>query len=189
MENTARKQDVETVNGINVTALQETVGAIKAKPALAAFAFKAENQWKGGSLNRTTFGDFYGALTTQKRPKPFVTDNDEPEVLLGADSSPNPVEWLLHALAGCLTSSMAYHAAARGIEIKGIQSTYDGKIDLHGFLGLDPKVRKGYQAIEVAFKVKTDASPDEIRACALQSPVFEMVSASVPVNLKIETAN
>lgn len=187
MQTTQVKKEETFVNGVNVTALFETIEAVKENPKIAAFEFAAANRWQGGALNRTTIGDYYGALETQKRNEPHVFDNDEPPVLLGEDRAPNPVEWVLHALAGCLTTSIIYHAAARNIGIEAIDSEFRGKLDLNGFLGLNPEVRKGYQQIDVKFRVKTDASPETIKQLAKFSPVFEMVSASVPVNLVIET--
>lgn len=187
MQNANLKTEAREVNGVNVTALFETIEAVKANPQIAAFEFAAANRWQGGALNRTTIGDYYGALETHKRTHPFVFDNDEAPVLLGEDRAPNPVEWVLHALAGCLTTSITYHAAARNIAIEGIESEFKGKLDLNGFLGLDPEVRKGYRQIDVKFRVKTDARPETIRQLAKFSPVYEMISASVPVNLEIET--
>ena len=103
------------VNGVNVDNLQATIAAIKATPVMAKFKFRIRNQWAGASRNRSTVDSFHGALQDHSRPRPFVLEADEPPVLLGTDLAANPVEHLLHALASCLTTSMAYHAAARGI--------------------------------------------------------------------------
>ena len=119
--------------------------------------------------------------------KSFVFDNGEAEVLLGEDKAPNPVEWLLHALIGCMTTTTAYHAAARNIAVEAIDSSLDGDIDLRGFLGLSEEVRKGYSAIRVRMRVKTKASPATIKALTAMSPVFDTVSRSVPVSVEIET--
>jgi uncharacterized OsmC-like protein len=175
-------------NGVNVSALFETINAVKANPAIAKFVFRATNAWQGGDRNRTTIKGFTGALTEQRQNGPvFEVENGEPDVLLGEDKAPNPVEWLLHALIGCLTTTLAYHAASRGIEIEDIRSSLEGDLDLQGFLGLSDKVRKGYSNIRVRMDVKTKASPTELKALAQMSPVFEMVSRSVPVDLTIAT--
>ncbi|HTS07832.1 MAG TPA: OsmC family protein, partial [Candidatus Eisenbacteria bacterium] len=115
---------------------------------------------------------------------------DEPAVLLGEDSAANPVEYLLHALAACLTTSMVYHAAARGIQIQAVESSFAGDIDLHGFLDLDPNVRNGYQGIQVTFKIKADV-PDEklqeiVELGTGHSPVFDSLTKGVPVSVKAE---
>jgi hypothetical protein len=132
------------VNGVTVDDLFMTIDAIKATPAIAKFKFRIRNQWLDGSQNKSTVNTFYGADQNLSRSKPFVLEADEPPVLLGKDTAANPVEHLLHALASCLTTSMVYHAAARGIPIEEVESSLEGDIDLHGFLGLDRNVRKGY---------------------------------------------
>lgn len=175
-------------NGVNVTALMETIAAVKATPAIARFNFRATNTWMGGEKNRTTMKDFTGALQEHRTSaEPFVFDNGEPEILLGADMAPNPVEWLLHALIGCMTTTTAYHAAARGIEIRSIASAIEGDLDLRGFLGLSDKVRKGYSEIRVRMRVGTSVDVETVRALTTMSPVFDVVSKSVPVRVEIET--
>jgi uncharacterized OsmC-like protein len=173
------------VNGVAVDSLSQTVGAIKATPALAKFNFRIRNQWVDGGRNISTAGNFYGAGQEQTRSKAFVLEADEPPVLLGNDLAANPVEHLLHALAGCLTSSMVYHAAARGIHIDEVESSLEGDIDLHGFLELDKNVRNGYQGIRVNFKIKADVPDEQLQdLCKLgsaHSPVFDSLTNGVPV--------
>jgi uncharacterized OsmC-like protein len=176
------------VNGVNVTALGETVGAINGEPTIAKFQFRAANRWLDGGHNRSTIKGFYGAgQEDTSRTEAFVFDADEPPVLLGEDSGANPVEYLLHALAGCVTTTMVYHAASRGIEIRALSSELEGDIDIRGFMGLSEEVPKGYQAIRVRFRVETDAAPETLKELAQMSPVFNSVNGSVPVTIEIET--
>jgi len=179
----------QQVNGVNVEQLFQTIDAIKGTPTIAKFKFSAKNKWMGGGHNRTTINEFEGACQSHKRQQPFVMDNDEPPVLLGKDIGANPVEYVLHALAGCLTTSLVYHAAARGIRIDEVESTFEGDLDLHGFLGMDPKVRNGYQQIRVTFKVKGDASEEKLQELVeisqQRSPVFDIVSHGVPVKVTL----
>jgi hypothetical protein len=51
---------------------------------------------------------------------------------------------------------MIAHAAAKGIEIRGVKSLYEGDIDLRGFLGISEEVPVGYQDIRVYFKIDAD---------------------------------
>lgn len=178
------------INGVNVDQLFSTISAIKENPGLAKFKFRANNQWINGGHNRTNIKDFYGAGqedTTRRRT--FVFDNDEPAVLLGEDNGANPVEFVLHALAGCLTTSLVYHAAAQGIKIDSVESSFEGDLDLHGFLGLDEKVRNGYENIRVTFKIKADAPEEKLKElCELaqkRSPVFDIVTNRTPVTVQL----
>jgi len=180
-----------SINGVDVDQLFSTIKAIKESPGLAKFEFRASNQWINGGHNRTSIKDFYGAGqedTTRKRT--FVFDNDEPVTLLGEDNGANPVEFVLHALAGCLTTSLVYHAAAQGIRIDAVESKFEGDLDLRGFLGMNEDVRNGYENIRVTFKIKADAPEEKLKElCELaqkRSPVFDIVTNRVPVNVQLE---
>jgi uncharacterized OsmC-like protein len=183
---TATAQLLENkVNGVSVDALSNTVEAIKASPAIAKFKFRIRNQWVGGGRNTSTADSFFGAGQEQSRPKAFVLEADEPPVLLGKDIAANPVEHLLHALASCLTTSMVYHAAARGIQIEEVESSLEGDLDLRGFLKLDKNVRNGYEGIRVNFKIKADVNDAKFQELSqlgpAHSPVFESLSNGVPI--------
>ena len=178
------------INGVALEDLSNTINAIKATPSIAKFKFRIDNQWTDGGKNNSTVDTFDGAGQQLSRTQPFVLPADEPPVLLGKDTAANPVEYLLHALAACLTTSMVYHAAARGIEIEEVESSLEGDIDLQGFLELDKSVRNGYQGIRVNFKIKADV-PDEqlqeiVRLGPGHSPVFDSLTNGVPVSVTAE---
>lgn len=175
-------------NGVDVTALFETLDAIRNDAGLAEFRFRADNKWIDGGHNRSEIQGFFGChAEDETRAKPFVMDADEPPVLLGRDAGANPVEYLLHSLASCMTTSMVYHAASRGIEIEMLESKLEGDIDLRGFLGLSNEVRKGYRAIRVSFRVKSKAAVSTLKELAKFSPVYDVVSNSLPVEVRVET--
>jgi hypothetical protein len=101
-----KTQDTKIVNGLNTTQMSETIDAIKGQPSLARFQFRASNEWINGGENRSTIKGFYGVgHEDDSRSEPFVFTNGEPPVLLGDNEGANPVEFLLHALAGCVTTS------------------------------------------------------------------------------------
>jgi len=185
---TATLTKSKIVNGVDVTALGETIDAINGNAEIAKFNFRATNKWMGGDKNRSTIKEFTGALAEHRDGvQAFIVDNGEHPVLLGHDEAPNPVEWLLHALIGCMTTTTAYHSAARGIVVDAIDSQIEGDIDLRGFLGLNDKVRKGYGSIRVRMRVKTKADAPTIKTLTAMSPVFDVVSRSVPVTVDVET--
>jgi uncharacterized OsmC-like protein len=177
------------INGVNVDRMGATVQAVQATPSLATFQFRAANRWLSGGHNRSTIKSFSGAgQEDATRTTPFVLDADEPPVLLGEDRAANPAEFVLHALAACLTTSLVYHAAARGIRIDSVESRLEGDLDLRGFLGLSDQVRPGYQGIRAHFTVKSDASAEQLRALTRFSPVYDTISKPVPVSVSVETA-
>ena len=180
------------INGVDVDQLFSTIDAIKETPGLAKFEFRANNRWINGGHNRTSVKDFYGAgREDASRKQTFVFDNDEPVVLLGEDNGANPVEFVLHALAGCLTTSLVFHAAAQGLKTDAVESTFEGDLDLRGFLGMNEDVRNGYEDIRVTFKIKADAPEEKLKElCELaqkRSPVFDIVTNRVPVKVQLKT--
>ena len=183
-------QQAETnkiVNGVDVSALEETIEAIQNQPELAEFKFRANNEWKGGSQNRTAIKGFYGTCQEIDHEHPFELNADEPPVLLGKGEAANPVEYLLTALSSCMTTSLAYHAAANGIEVEAIESSYEGDIDAKGFLDLDPEARNGFKEIRAQFKVKSEADKEKLTELILKSPVFDIVTNPTPVKLSVVT--
>jgi uncharacterized OsmC-like protein len=183
----------ETIrNGIDTQQLYGTLDAIKADPSIARFQFRARNRWIAGAHNRSTIRDFYAANQEDtSRAKEFVVDAGEPAILLGTDTGPNPAEYLLHALAACLTTSLVYVAAARGVHLTKVESTLEGDMDVRGCLGLDDDYRNGFERIRVSFHVEGDAPAEKLREVVeraqKRSAVFDMVTNGVPVTVDVET--
>lgn len=174
------------LNGVNVTKLGQTIEAIQQQPELAEFKFRAKNQWLTGGHNQARIDGFYGTCQEIEREKGFVFDADEPPVLLGEDQGANPVEFVLAGLSGCMTTTLAYHAAGRGHKIDAIQSEFEGDLDLQGLLDINPSVRSGYREIRVKFKVKGDIDEATIHELVRKSPVFDIVSNPVPIKVIVE---
>jgi uncharacterized OsmC-like protein len=181
-----------TLNGVDVTALGEACKAIDENPALATFVFKSKNQWLDGGHNRSTIEGYYGVGSEQPRKTTFVMDADEPEVLLGLDRGANPVEYVLHALAACVTTTMVYHAAARGMRVDRVESRLEGNLDLRGLLAMPGAKRNGYEKIVMKMKVEGDATPEQwaemIRFGQAHSPVFDIVSNGTQIDVQFERA-
>lgn len=177
-------------NGVNIDDLSKTIEAVKEQPEIAKFKFNVSNCWIGGGHNRSTVHGFRGAMQDMEHSSKFVMDAGEPPVLLGADEGANPVEYLLHALAACITTSMVYHAAGQGIEIEAVESKIEGDLDLRGFLGIDPTVRNGYERIRMTMKIKTNADERQwnklVKLGPGFSPVFDSVTKGVPVEVCAE---
>lgn len=173
-------------NGVNVDQLVDTIGAVQTNPELAKFQFRSKNDWITGGHCVTSIKGFYGVgAEDESRQETFTMECDHPNVLLGQDKAATPPEVVLHALGSCLTAAMTYHAAANGIDIESATSTLEGGVDLHGFLGLDPEVRKGFDGIKMVLKVKSDATAEQLENFAKFSPVFDMLTNPTPVSIEI----
>ncbi len=177
----------QAVNGIDLSVLKRTVGAIRQDPELGRCHFRARNKWINANHNRTTISGFYAAKQEMTHKQAFELDADEPPMLAGQDAAVNPVEHLLNALASCVTTAMVAHAAVRDIEIKELESELEGDIDLRGFLGLDPNVPKGYTNIQVRFKVKSgETDMEKLKSLAVFSPVYNTLIHGVRVDVQVE---
>lgn len=179
------------MNGVDREALSGTIAAVKGDPTIAEFKFRLRNAWIDGGENRSTVDSYYGARQEMMHAQAFELVNDEPPVLLSGDKGPNPVEYVLHALAGCLTTSLVYHAAAHGVAVRGVATRFEGDLDLQGFLGLRDDVRRGFKDIRVVFEIDADADEtrkrDLIAMAQRYSPVFDIVTNGTRVACALAT--
>ena len=178
-------------NGVDTATLFATLDAVKQAPAAARFQFRARNEWISGTHNRSTIADYFGVGEERSHERTFVFDADHPAVLVGKDQGPTPAEFVLQALAACLTAGLANIAAARNITLTEVRSTVTGDIDLNGILGLNPAVRNGYEQITVRFTLKGDAPADKLRELVDQSrarsAVYDVITNGVPVTIEVDT--
>ncbi len=186
---TATKETTKQTNGLDMEALAGTLEAVKQNPSLGGFEFRATNQWINGGENRSRIKEFYGAGSEdESRTEAFEFTNGEPPVLLGANEGANPVEFLLHALAGCVTTTTVLHAAARGIQIESLSTELVGTIDIQGLLALDDSVPVGYEQIQIKMDIKADCSNDELDELLAfaknHSPVCNTICRPVPVTVE-----
>jgi uncharacterized OsmC-like protein len=176
-------------NGVDTATLFATLAAVKGDTEIAKFQFRASNRWVSGTHNRSTIHGFYGAKQEMTHREPSEFDADHPPVLVGADNGPTPVEYLLHALAACLTAGIANVAAARGVNLTEVSSTVEGDIDLQGILGLADDVRNGFQQVKIGFTLRGD-DPEKLRSVVEQSrrrsAVFDIVTNGVPVSIDVD---
>ena len=179
-------------NGVNTETMFATLDLIKEQPELARFQFRASNRWIDGAHNRSTIKGFYAAGgEDSSRSEAFELDAGEPAILLGTDTGPNPAEYLLHALAACLTTSIVYVAAARKVRLTSVESTLTGDMDVRGALGVDDEPRNGFERIGVSFRVTGDAPAEKLREVVerakARSAVYDMVTHGVPVAVEVAT--
>ncbi len=178
-------------NGVDTATLFATLDAVKADPGIAKFQFRATNRWISGTHSQSSIEGFFGAHQEMTHREVSRLDADHPAVLVGADQGPTPVEYVLHALAACLTAGLANVAAARGVQLTEVTSTVEGDIDLLGILGLSGEVRNGFQGIKVSFKVRGD-DPEKLRQVVEQSrrrsAVYDIVTNGVPVTIDVDAA-
>jgi uncharacterized OsmC-like protein len=178
------------LNGVDTPKLFATINFVADNPGTSQFQFRADNQWISGTHSRSTIQGFYGANGEQTREKTFIAEGDHPALLTGGDNAPAPVEYLLHALATCITAGIGNIAAARGIRLSKVTSHVEGNIDLGGLLGLSSEVRNGYQDIRISFEIEGDGTPQQLAEIVEQSrsrsAVFDVLTNGVPVTIDVK---
>ena len=179
-------------NGVNVDGLMAALGAVKEAPVAAKFQFRATNEWIDGTQSRSTIHDFFGLGSEQTHIREFQYDADHPEQLMAKDAAPTPVEFLLHALASCITAGIGNIASARGIDLKRVATTVRGDIDLLGLLGLDPSVRNGYSGIDVAVTIEGGGDAESLRGVVersiARSAVYDVLTNGTSVSVDVAVA-
>ncbi len=165
------------INGVPTAKLFGTIAKLRDDGALAAFRFSARNEWVEGTASASTIHEWFGVGAEHLHVDEFTFTADHPT--LGHGHGPTPQEYVLHALAACITAGVATGAAARGIELRSVSSTVSGDIDVRGVLGIDPDVRKGFSSVTIDFDVDADASPEALDALVASatkySAVFDML--------------
>lgn len=176
-------------NGVNTAALLGARDALREAPAAAEFTWRVTSEWVGGTHSKQTIEHFSGLGAEQRHKQAFVLEGDHPEVFASEDHAPTPVETVLAALAGCLTAGVAAVAQHRGIQLRSVKATVEGKHNILGILGGDPEVRNGFEDVEVHFDIDADASPAELEALVAQSQkrsaVFDALTNPTPVKVSV----
>jgi uncharacterized OsmC-like protein len=186
---TQTRREKIPLNGVDTPTLFGTLNVVKGQPELARFQFRARNRWQSGTLSETTIGTFSGAGGEHAHKTTLKMSSDHPAVLVGEDRAPLPIEYLLHALASCITGGIANIAAARGVTLSEVESTIEGDINLLGIFGMSKDVRNGYQGIRASFSIKGDAPPEKLQEIVEQSrarsAVFDVLTNGVPVSMSV----
>jgi uncharacterized OsmC-like protein len=177
-------------NGVNVEALVGAREALGQAPEAAQFTWRASCTWVNGTHSHSTVEGFFGLGQEQARKTTFHFDADHPEVFASEDKGATPVEHVLVGLASCLTGGIASIAQYRGIQLRSVQATIEGDMDLQGILGIDADVRNGFRGIKVRYTIDADATPQEIRALVAQSQkrsaVFDIITNPTNVSVVVD---
>ncbi len=186
------RREKVAMNGVDVPTLFATINAVGEQPELAKFQFRATNKWINGTHSRSRIEGFSGAGGEHEQTSDFQYDGDHPPVLCGKGNAPTPVEFLLHAIAGCITAGIGNIASARGVELESVECTVEGDLDAQGLLGISDSVRNGYQALRLSYKIKGDADEETLRKIVAQSQarsaVYDVLTNGVPVSIAVDAA-
>ena len=129
-------------------------------------------------------------ITVKSRNFSLVVD--EPPALGGTDQGPNPVEYLLAALIGCL--NVVGHIVAREMNftIKNLSIEAEGALNPERLMNKPTEDRAGYKVVRVALRVDADADADTLAewASRIESrcPVSDNLGNTTPVHVEVKPA-
>jgi uncharacterized OsmC-like protein len=174
-------------NGVNVEALLGARAALAEAPQAARFKWRATSEWINGTHSRATVHGFHGLGGEQQHREPFRFDTDHPEIFASEDHGATPVEMVLVGLAGCLSAGVAAVAQHRNIQLRSVKATLEAGMDIQGILGVDDRVRNGFDGVKVHFDIDADATPAQIEALVAQSQkrsaVFDILANPTDVHV------
>lgn len=177
-----------SVNGLDLDALQGVVEAIQKDPSEAQVEFRVSTAWTGQTTSESSVDSY--TIGGRRVDRHFKLRVDEPLELLGTNSAPNPQEMLMTALNACIMVGYVAGAATRGIRLDSVEIETTGKLDLRGFLGLDENIVPGYEKISYVVRIKGDGTPEqfrEIHANVMKtSPNYFNVSRPIQIDSKLE---
>lgn len=185
MTNTEKKLN-HVVNSIDTDRIVELATNMSQDDNFGKFRFRADNEWINGSRSRTSIKNFYaGNDERTERAQSLTVDADQPVFLAGQNTAPNAVEHYLNSLVSCLTTTVVAHASVQGIPIEALDISAEGEMDARGFFGVSDDVSRGYNKVFVDIKAKMHADEETLRKLISYSPVYEMVSKAIPVEVNI----
>jgi uncharacterized OsmC-like protein len=132
------------------------------------------------------------ATKTTVEVRDFELAVDEPESLGGTDAGPNPVEYVLAALSGCLNVVAYLVAEEMDIEIRSMSFSAEGDLDPRKFQGASDDPRAGYEEIRVTVDVDADADEETLdewlATVEERCPVTDNLRYETPLDIRVSTA-
>jgi uncharacterized OsmC-like protein len=182
---TLLKETTPTLNGINRERQSQTMNAIGKNLAAGEVRVRAVNRWQGGVRTQSKITAFEAGGGHHHHVNEFDVATDLPGAFLGEDQGPMPTEHALHALAACMTTTMVYNCAAKGIKVRSVISEVEGDMNAAGFFQLNESVRKGFSHVRIKFDIDADASNEELQQLLEASPLFDVFTNGVPVLIEL----
>jgi uncharacterized OsmC-like protein len=175
------------INGLDVGALTEVMREIERDPAKGQVEFRVRSEWKGQTRSRASVESY--SIGGQEVHRHFTIDADEPFELLGRNTAPNPQELLMTALNACITVGYVAGASMKGIVLEKVEIETSGRLDLRGFLGIDPAVAPGYDTIHYVVRIKGAGTPEQFQeihdTVARTSPNYFNISRPVKIDARL----
>jgi uncharacterized OsmC-like protein len=160
-----------TLNGQNVTELNQFIEAVRQDPMRADRHPTLTAHWVGGDRARV--------------------ECDGKVLYIGGDGELNAMRVLLAALAACDVEVIATHASLMGLEIETLSVEVGGHFNVCSYLGLPDAPGSGYDGIACTIHARIPgATPEQLaelhRRVELGSPVGDSLERAIPLKLLFE---
>jgi len=169
------------LNNINMAGLSEYANEVKENDIESRASYGVKLNWESGTKTSVkTKNILFG---NHKIVRDFEFTIDEPTQFLGVNCGPNPAEYMLGGLAGCMAVTFMAGATAMNIEIDQLQLEVDGELDLKGFLGLNDDSSVGFPELKFIYNIKGNGTQEQynklIERVSKHSPNFNTIQNEV----------
>ncbi|EPJ46016.1 MAG: hypothetical protein OFPII_23560 [Osedax symbiont Rs1] len=117
---------------------------------------------------------------------------DEPASFGGEDKGPNPVEYLLSSIVGCLNVTGHLVAEEMGFTIKNLQIKASGSLNPARLFGKETSDRTGFKGIDIELLVDADTDATTLQQwlqkIELRCPVSDNLAHDTPTALSLKLA-
>lgn len=162
-------------------AVSGVISHLQEEPEEAQATFSVRSKLEEGFLSRIEARD-------------FKLLSDEPEDLGGSNLGPNPVEYVLGALAACQEIVIKAHAGQLGINLTSVRVEAEGDIDLRGFFNVADEARAGFNKVRYHTVIETEETDAEklkkLKDLSLnRCPVLDIIQNPVEVDGTVSYVN
>ena len=123
----------------------------------------------------------------------FTMKIDEREQMQGDDEAPNPIEYQLASLAGCLNVVGTYIAKKEQLDIKNKQFNVEAEINPEGFKNNSNNIKPGLKQIKVNVKVQTTEEEPKIqewlKKVEEQCPITDTLKSKTSIDIDLSKEN
>ncbi len=140
-------------------------------------------------FNFSVVGYSKSATQMAVKARDFTMIIDEPPALGGEDTGPNPVEYVLSAIVGCLNVTGHIVAKEMGLMINSLEITANGDINPELLFGKSEKDRAGFKGINIEFCVDAQADQETLDSWLSQvktrCPVSDNLANTTPLSIAL----
>jgi len=114
---------------------------------------------------------------------------DQPAEQGGTDAGPNPLQYFLFSLAGCIAAVSRIAASQKKIDMKSMKLSVSGELNTDALLGRNTGERSGFPSIEVVVDIDAEMSAEEKKAfldeVELRCPIADNVLNGADIKVSV----